>query len=64
MFLTMSGFSFTFEPKTKNVAFTFSFFNVSNIVGVTEDGPSSNVKYAILSSDLYIFSIFCLPCLC
>ena len=43
-FFTTSGFASTLDPKTKNVAFTFSCFNVSNILGVTEDGPSSNVN--------------------
>jgi hypothetical protein len=50
--LTVSGFSFTFEPNTKNVAFISSFFKISNIVGVTVDGPSSNVKYAVFPSVL------------
>lgn len=40
-----------FEPKTKNVAFTFSCFNVSNIWGVIAEGPSSNVKKALFVSE-------------
>ena len=50
--ITTSFLASTFDPKIKNVAFTFSCFNISNIFEVTGDGPSSKVKNALLVSDL------------
>ena len=55
----MSGLFLALFPKVKNVAFTSSFFNKSNIRGVTVlDGPSSNVRKTLFSPvDLYMCSI-------
>jgi len=47
----MSGLCSALLPKTKKVAFTPFSFNVCNIVDVTVDGPSSNVKNTLLFSE-------------
>ena len=54
----MSGCFLTYLPMTKKVAFIFSSFKISKIFGVDLIvGPSSNVKYAILSSFFVIDDI-------